>query len=176
MTRNALMLLLIITVISGCATIPNEVLLKRQQAIAHSDTLIVPGERVGPIKLGMNLWEVQNLLGPSDFVEKVTYPDPKHNYTIRRYWNLGLEISFSDDSVPVVIMLRVVDWKDGDTTVTFQTSEGIKTGSSTLEAKRSFPSCEDRGGSNVVSCNSLGMNYAHENYKLFAIGIYKPRF
>jgi hypothetical protein len=70
---------------------------KRQQALASTDKLIVPGKRIGPIGLGMGMDEVSAKLGrPS------TTSNPSIDHSVMwRYGDLDMEITFSGDLHPL---------------------------------------------------------------------------
>jgi hypothetical protein len=97
--------------LTSCATEPI--------ALQNSDHLIVPGERVGPIKLGMTEQEVFNLLGPAK----------KHFFrfgTLIYSWEDGdFEINVSPDNHTVYVV-KVFS-------PSYHTAEGVRVGSSEFD-------------------------------------------
>jgi len=122
---------------------------KREQAMASSDRLIVPGQRIGPIYLGMGMDEVVATLGQPDYVVE----SPPH--TARQLWkydNLNLGIyCFGSSSAPSVVSIETVAWNNtgknlGQSTwadvipvaTVFQTNNGIELGASTYDVRRAY--------------------------------------
>jgi hypothetical protein len=101
---------------------------KRQQAIAQSDMLIVPGQRIGPIRLGMGMDEVVAKLGQPDFTETSEW----------RYWSLNLVVGFYTSPAPAVAGLSTQIWADVPLSTVFRTAEGIGIGSSSFDVKRAY--------------------------------------
>ena len=52
--------------LSGCVSVPPADLTKRQQAIATHGTAVIPGERIGPVSLGMTTADLLAVLGEPD--------------------------------------------------------------------------------------------------------------
>lgn len=123
---------------------------KRQQALARSDLLIVPGQRVGPIRIGIGWDEVIATLGEPDF-SYVNTGDPLKIETQMRYHSLNLEIVFGGSATPMVKLMRVVarstkqtycqasNWAEMEpVTTAFKTAEGIGLGSSSFDVARTY--------------------------------------
>jgi len=137
------------------------------------DNKIIPGERIGAIRLGMGMDEVQTLLGkPTYWQDNLGFKDMANamNWT---YVDLNLQIWFTNSSTPHVAAIRCIAiargrksipwnkvyWKDlRPVKVVFQTAEGIKIGSSTFDVIRAYGNPQ-LGDSSGVSWNydSLGM-------------------
>jgi hypothetical protein len=135
---------------------------KRQQAMASSDRLIVPGQRIGPIYLGMGMDQVVATLGQPDYV---TVP-PHTGLQLWKYDNLNLGIyCYGNSSAPSVTSIETVAWNDtgknlGQSTwadvipvaTVFQTNNGIGLGASTYDVRRAY---SDYG----YQDSGYGMNY-----------------
>lgn len=62
--RHALLLLTLLT-LGACSTAPSpKVLAQRKAALDNADLLIVPGERIGPLSIGMSMAKVEAVMGP----------------------------------------------------------------------------------------------------------------
>jgi hypothetical protein len=123
---------------------------KRQQAVAKSDLVIVPGRRIGPVRLGMGWDEVIATLGEPDFSYTNTGDRSKIG-TQMRYWSLNLEVFFDTSATPTVNSIRVVaypsksmsfgsmTWADLEPVKTaFKTSDGIGLGASSFDVARAY--------------------------------------
>jgi hypothetical protein len=135
---------------------------KRRQAMAASDHLIIPGERIGPIRLGMGMDQVLETLGRPDSTQ--TTRDSYHWH----YSDLNMQLDFDLGAAPSVrqvqtgaytdkpIDTNAMVWSDlKPVTTVFCTDNGIQLGASSFDVKRAFSaySYTDPGG--VV------MNYEH---------------
>jgi hypothetical protein len=150
-------------VLSSCASTTSNVsaadLQKRQQALTASDHLIVPGQRIGPIRLGMGMDEVLATLGQPDNIRKdeINHLAGDQWY----YWSLNMSVAFSRGSAPTVFSISTNCWgKSGSTLGTsywadmepiqtvFRTENGIGLGSTSFEVRRAYSSYsyEDSGG------------------------------
>ncbi|MDE3083876.1 MAG: hypothetical protein KGJ37_01485, partial [Verrucomicrobiota bacterium] len=136
---------------------------KRQQALAASDHLIVPGERIGPVRLGMGMDEVVATLGQPDYAITLPYQGGRQEW---KYDSLNLAIYFRAGSAPWVDTVETVAWNDTGKTLgnstwvdvdpvitVFQTDNGIGLGASSFQVRRAYSSYgyQDTGG--------YGMNY-----------------
>src|SRR5438874_2473547 len=74
---------------------------KRRQAVASSDHLIVPGKRIGPIRLEMGMDEVMVTLGHPDWRQTATQPWERGVVGDTWYYtDLNLSIFFSVGTTP----------------------------------------------------------------------------
>jgi len=142
---------------------------KRRQALASSDHLIVPGERIGPIRLGMGMDEVAATLGRPNLASN---PSIDHS-VMWRYGSLDMEIFFSGGAAPSVtgICTRLFSLKTrtfGEMTMegndpietVYRTTSGIALGASSFEVKRSYSSYgyEDHEGI-MMTYKQLGISF-----------------
>jgi hypothetical protein len=120
---------------------------KRQAVMASADHEIVPGRRIGPIRLGMGQDQVLQILGQPDY----DLPGDRGHYPNYQYISLNLRVSFSSGSTPSVIVIDAQGWSSGHKTlgethwkqiepveVNWATSSGVKLGSSSFDVKRGF--------------------------------------
>lgn len=156
---------------------------KRRQAMAASDHLIVPGERIGPIRLGMGMDQVLETLGRPDSTQ--TTRDSYHWH----YSNLNMQLDFDLGAAPSVrqvetgayrdksIDTNTMGWSDlKPVTTVFHTDNVIQLGASSFDVKRAFSaySYTDPGG--------LVMNYEHvgirfgvtSDFRVWAISVGYP--
>lgn len=156
---------------AGCATSGSNVspadMQKRQQALANSDHLIVPGQRIGPIRLGMGMDEVVATLGQPD------YANTAYGWTTWKYVSLNMSISFPSGAAPGVNSVSAVAWNDSGKTIgestwadvnpvttVFQTANGIGLGSSTFDVKRGYASSNyTDGGGYSMDFTGLGIAF-----------------
>jgi hypothetical protein len=160
---------------------------KRQQTMSSSDHLIVPGQRVGPIRLGMGMDEVANLLGQPDYSGLVFGGGSAWTYS-----SLNLKIFFSNAAAPSVTTISYTCWAhagdgtNGGTywpnldppTILFQTSNGIGLGSTSFDVKRaySFSSYHDETLSMNYSGLGLDVFVTNDQYhKIYEIRISSPQ-
>jgi len=157
---------------------------KRRQAMATSDHLIVPGERIGPIRLGMGMDEVLATLGRPDSME--TTRDSYQWY----YPDLNMQIDLFLGAAPSVrqvetgaytyqpIDTNTMTWSDlKPVTTVFHTDNGIQLGVSSFDVKRAYSSYSytDPGG--------IMMNYEHigirfgvtSDFRVWAISVAYPK-
>lgn len=154
----------------GCASTSsnnasNADLQKRKQALANSDLLIVPGQRIGPVRLGMGWDEVIAALGEPDYSYTNT-GDPLKIDTQMRYFSLNLQIFFTTSAAPTVNSIKVLVYPSNGRTLTFgsmtwadlepvttafKTAEGIGLGASSFDVARTYGTYEAVG--------MVGMNY-----------------
>jgi hypothetical protein len=121
---------------------------KRQAVMASADHQIVPGSRIGPIRLGMGQDQVLEILGQPDY----DIPGNRAFYPRYQYISLNLCVSFSGGSTPTVIVIEAQGWTNGhnktlgDTywkqiervEMNWSTGTGVKLGSSSFDVKRAF--------------------------------------
>jgi len=157
----------------------------KQQA-AIQNTTIIPGQSIGPIRLGMGMDEVQSLLGKpfswtnADNISGATW----------RYPDLNLSISFDSLAAPSVTFIQAVAfprkrgtlgtlyWKGIlPVKVAFQTANGISLGSSAFDVKRAYASYgyEDTEGI-LMTYKSLGLRFSTTmDHVVWAIGVSAPQ-
>lgn len=155
------------TLLGGCAAsnVSAADMQKRQQALAASDLLIVPGERIGPVRLGMGMDEVLSKLGRPDIVVD------DEAISIWRYWSLSLTVSFDDIAAPVVRDINTMYWSDVPSHSVFKTAEGIGIGSSSFDVNRTYGSPDSGGPQNVMNYFSRGMQFGINDYAVSGIQI-----
>jgi hypothetical protein len=183
---NAAMMLLLASYVSdpsygdGLSAADRE---KRLKALAASDHLIVPGQRVGPIYLDMAMDEVIAILGRPD--SKQTTRDSYH----WNYQDLNMQIDFSLGAAPSVrqvgtsaYMKKPIDtnsmvWSDlKPLTVVFHTQNGIQLGASSFDVKRAFRSYSYRDPQGAeMSYESLGIRFGvMSDFRVWAIAVISP--
>jgi hypothetical protein len=156
---------------------------KRRQAMAASDYLIIPGERIGPIRLGMCMDEVIATLGHPDY--KQTTRDSYH----WDYPDLNMQIDFSLGAAPSVrqvetgaytdkpIDTNTMIWSDlKPVTTVFHTDNGIQLGATSFVVKRAFGSYSytDPGGV-IMNYESLGIRFGvMSDFRVWAISVTSP--
>jgi len=112
-----------VSLLSSCATITSSGLTSNSSGLTGDDHLIVPGERVGPIRLGMSEQELIQLGTPSN-VQPLPYPDdtPGILYTYKAQL---LDVNVERTSRRVI---RIdVGWNGS--CVGYHTAEGVTCGS-----------------------------------------------
>lgn len=145
---------------------------RRQQALAASDHLIVPGERIGPIRIGMGMDEVQALLGRPDSV-KTDHPI----YISWRYSSLNLLITFEKSATPSTEAVTTTTWAfQGDTpnvTTVFHTAEGVALNVSPFDVKRAFGEYKQALWGSCVSMvyPQLGLSAMSDGKEICSISI-----
>jgi hypothetical protein len=114
---------------------------KRQQALAASDLLIVPGGRIGPVRLGMGLDEVFAKLGQPDYIN----PGTEDRLLQWQYWSLNLNVDFDNSAAPAVVEIANMDWTNAPLLTIFRTDKGIGIGSTSFDVQRAYgrPSTSD---------------------------------
>jgi hypothetical protein len=157
----------------------------KQQA-ALQNTTIIPGRSVGPIRLGMGMDEVQDMLGKpfgwtnADNISGASW----------RYPDLNLQISFDRGAAPVVTGVQAVAFSRKRGTlgnlywkgilpvkIPFQTGNGITLGSSAFDVRRAYSNYgyEDTGGI-FMTYKSLGLAFSTTmDHVVWAIGVYAPQ-
>jgi len=137
-------------VLGGCALAPTAVspadLQKRQQAVAASDRLIVPEQRIGPIHLDMSMDAVTAALGAPDYTNK----DVRSGRITWAYESINLNIEFASDTIPYAISIITLaasrsgrddgtqtSWEDfKPVSAVFKTASGLGLGASSEEVVR----------------------------------------
>jgi hypothetical protein len=163
---------------------------KRQQALASSDNLIVPGQRIGPISLGMGMDQVAATLGQPDVARTDYYPNGGAAYnTSWWYDSIDMKIYFTTGAAPSVSSVETrlytnrsgltmgnTAWSDltpGRTT--FQTASGIRLGSSSFDATRAYGAYTDRGGI-IMTYDRLGIVFTvTDDHRIYWIDVDAPK-
>jgi len=143
-----------VVLLAGCASsgVSAADMQKRQQAVAASDLLIVPGERIGPVRLGMGMDELVAKLGQPDIVIHQIVDDRWD------YRSLNLMVGIDHSAAPAVNDISNVNWSDAPLLTVFKTAEGIGIGASSFDVKRVYGS-PDSGDSYDMTYHSLRMRF-----------------
>lgn len=163
--------LLLTSCASGPYQAPAEALQQRARVLNQYGTTIVPGQSIGPIRLGMGMDEVQALLGNPDGWSR----NPNDIIDKWRFFSMNLGISFTDTATPTVnavwtevytkedgVTFGEQTWDDGYPVQTaFKTSNGIQLGSTSYDVQRAF-------GSNYVdpANDALNMKYSGITFRV----------
>lgn len=154
---------------------------KRHQAVAQSDRLIVPGERIGPIRIGMGADELRAMLGQPEEIQ-LSRSDLPSSATSWGYSSLGLRVVFDQSLTPSVSAVNTVDFRHfltpGVGTVegtAFHTAEGIALNASPFDIKRLYGPCQEvkyldaRGG--AMEYPVRGVTFEVWDGKIFRISV-----
>jgi hypothetical protein len=141
---------------------------KRQAVMASADHEIVPGRRIGPIRLGMGQDQVLEILGQPDY----DIPGNRAFYPRYQYISLNLCVSFSGGSTPAVIVIDAQGWTGGHKTLgdtywkqiervemNWSTGTGVKLGSSSFDVKRAFSAHEFDDSRYSMLYRNLGISF-----------------
>ena len=125
-------------------------------AMAQSDDRkIIPGERVGPVQLGMSAEEVVGQWGRPEEIE----PD-KNGGTSYRYAARGILVVLSDDAKPEVSLILVTD-------KSYATDKGVRVGSASSEVASAHGKQDDERGETdrtyLMAYRNLGLVFRVEN-------------
>jgi hypothetical protein len=162
--------------------------------VTSPDNHIVPYQRIGAIRLGMGMDEVQSLLGkPYSWTCVCLAPGSSKAMADADSWvytDPNLQISFDRGAAPIVSGIATLAfsrkrktfgtlyWKDIDPVkVAFQTTSGIALGSSAFDVRRAYgdDGYEDIDGV-VMNYKSLGLTFSiTRDHIVWEIGIYQPR-
>jgi hypothetical protein len=159
--------------------------------VTSPDNHIVPNQRIGAIRLGMGMDEVQSILGrPSSWKYSFQGSKDVSNASSWLYFDLNLEIFFDEGSAPTVNSIQTTGWlrkriTSGDlywkdilpVKLAFQTPDGITLGSSAFDVRRVYSSYgyEDHQGE-YMDYRSLGLFFATTaDHIVWKIGISKPQ-
>jgi hypothetical protein len=149
-----------------------------------SDRLIVPGQRIGPIRLGMGMDEVVITLGKPD------YDDPGQGGTSWVYSSLNMTILFSGGTAPSVtsVLTKVnhqhsksfadILWGvDQDPIYTvFQTSKGIGLGATSFDVRRAYSYATYEDSEVSMHYRELGIDFAVTiDHRIWMIQVNSPR-
>jgi hypothetical protein len=133
------------------------------QVLAGSDHMIVPGQRVGPVRIGMGWDEVLQLMGQPDWSHTKIGNNPMEVDTQLRYGNMT--IYFNTSATPKVYNIGLdancrpnvqfgnMVWsycRLSDVFASFKTSEGIGLGATSFEVSRALGDYTDPGGSGIM--------------------------
>lgn len=147
-----------------------EALQRRAQALSRYGTTIVPGESIGPIRLGMGMDEVQSLLGKPDRTtsNRQGIVDQWH------YISMNLSIAFTDTAAPAVrsvwtqvyttngVTFGKQTWEDGEPVQTeYKTANGIHLGSTSFDVQRAYGSdySDPSGVALMMDYDSYGISF-----------------
>jgi hypothetical protein len=133
-------------------------------ASAQSDDhTIIPGERVGPVQLGMSADEVVGHWGRPEEIE----PD-KNGGTFYRYASRGILVVLSDDAKPEVSLIVVTD-------KSYATDKGVRVGSASSEVVSAHGKQDDERGetdrTHLMAYRNLGLVFRVENASDLVEGI-----
>lgn len=155
--------------------------------VTSPDNLIVPNQRIGAIRLGMPMDEVQSLLGkPYGGIraDNALKTGPTYDYP-----SVNLEISFSFGAAPSVTDIRAKSWPRKSKTlgnlywkdimpvnVSFKTAEGITVGSSAFDVLRAYKAYEYQDEQGLsMRYKSLGLIFfTTMDHMVYGIGITQP--
>lgn len=161
--------------LASCASGPYqaspEALQQRTQAITRYGTAIVPGQGIGPIRIGMGMDEVQALLGTPDGRNL----DPNGVVTAWRYISMNLSIGFTETATPTVesiwtevytksdgVTFGDQTWDDGYPVQTvYKTGSGIQLGSTSFDVQRAYGSnyTDPAGDALWMKYDSYGISF-----------------
>jgi len=160
--------------------------------VTSPDNPIIPYQRIGAIRLGMGMDEVQSVLGkPSGWT---FLPGSKSKGISDAYsWSYAdqnLQISFDRGAAPIVSGIATLAWSRKRKTfgnlywkdinpakVIFQTAEGITLGSSAFEVRRAYSNYgyDDTEGI-LMNYKSLGLSFTTTvDHIVWAISINQPQ-
>jgi hypothetical protein len=125
-------------------------------ASAQSDDhKIIPGERVGPVQLGMSAEEVVGQWGRPEKIEPV-----KNGGTFYRYASRGILVVLSDDAKPEISLIEVTD-------KSYATDKGVRVGSAASEVASAHgkqdDEREDTDRTHLMAYRNLGLVFRVEN-------------
>ena len=156
---------------SGPYQAPAEQLAQRASALSRYGTAIVPGESIGPIRLGMGMDEVQALLGKPDGWSH----NPNGIVDVWRYFSMNLGIGFTATATPTVnsvwtevytksddVTFGDQTWDDGYPVQTvYKTSNGIQLGSTSFDVQRAYGSdyVDRAGDALMMDYRSYGLSF-----------------
>lgn len=143
----------LLMLLAGCSSGPYQAsasaLQQRAQVLSQSGTAIVPGQSIGPIRVGMDMDQVQALLGQPDG----TQYNPSGVVDVWRYISMNLYIMFTDTPTPTVrtvttevytksaVTFGEQTWDDGYPVQTvYKTAGGIQLGSTSFDVQRAYGS------------------------------------
>ena len=119
------------------------------------DRQIIPGERVGPVQLGMSADEVIGQWGRPEEIE----PD-KNGGTFYRYAARGILVVISDDAKPEVSLIVVTD-------KSYATDKGVRVGSPSSEVVSAHGKQDNERGETdrtyLMAYRDLGLVFRVEN-------------
>jgi hypothetical protein len=151
--------------VTGCleSKAPSADLQKRQQTLEQSDHLIVPGQRIGPVRLGMGMDELAATLGQPDSIQKRS--------GAWLYWSLDLVVAFDSSAAPAVAGVTNTTWTGDPPRALFKTAEGIGIGSSSFDVKRTYGSPDEDQGEEFVY-RSRKLSFIFRNYAVTMISLW----
>ncbi len=177
--------LLLVSLLPACASGPYQASAQdqqqRQQAVAQYGNRIVPGDGIGPVKLGMGMDEVQARLGEPDSADT----GPEGNVAAWNYYSMNLYVGFTASSTPSVnsvstwvytkdsVSFGAQTWGDGYPVQTvFQLDDGIKLGSTSFEVQRAFGEYTDSSGGIMMQYpNGLSFRVTKGDHRVVQIEV-----
>jgi hypothetical protein len=143
-------------IVKGALAIAATLIALSAAAWAQSDDhQIIPGERVGPVQLGMSAKEVVGQWGRPEEIE----PD-KNGGTSYRYAARGILVVLSDDAKPEVSLILVTD-------KSYATDKGVRVGSASSEVASAHGKQDDERGETdrtyLMIYMNLGIVFRIEN-------------
>jgi len=177
-------------IVGGCATgpyqAPAQEQQQRRQALERSDNLIVPGERIGPIRLGMFMDQVEALLGPRDAGVK----NLNGVVTQWSYFSLNLVVDFDAIAAQRVISVGTElytkksttygdeRWSDVyPVTTVFVLNNGIGLGATSFDVQRAYSRNYATNGTDIfMEYDHLGLSFrVTRDHRVVDIGVFSPR-
>jgi hypothetical protein len=142
--------------VKGTLTLAAALIALSAAAMAQSDDRkIIPGERVGPVQLGMSAEEVVGQWGRPEEIE----PD-KNGGTFYRYAARGILVVISDDAKPEVSLIVVTD-------KSYATDKGVRVGSPSSEVASAHGKQDNERGETdrtyLMAYRNLGLVFRVEN-------------
>lgn len=184
--------LFVLLILGGCSTglyQPSaQALQQRQAAMEQSDHLIVPGQRIGPIRIGMGMDEVEAILGKHDGGRGAMYGQG----ALWTYVSLNLQVGFDNSSAPSVTYITTSTWpkeavnfgtqrfaEDYPVATVFQLSSGIGLGATSFEVKRAYGSgYKDPGNEGLMmDYDNMGLSFrvTQEEHRVVEIYVKGPQ-
>jgi hypothetical protein len=142
---------------------------KRQAVMASPDHEIVPGRRIGPIRLGMGQDQVLAILGQPDYA----VPFNRGEYPKYVYESLNLLIYFSPDATPSVRAVQAKGWRKNSKTLgqtywgkniepiqtNWSTSTGVTLGSTSFDVQRAYSTFTHQDSEVSMSYDALKISF-----------------
>jgi len=192
MNKPLLAILCAAVTLSGCATqsdVSDADMQMRQEAVAKTDHLIVPGQRVGPVRLGMGMDEVLATLGKPDW-SYINPGDYTKIDTEMGYNSLDLLIYFTTGAAPTVSVIEVrantkesmlvgeIHWSDlMPVNDVFKTNRGFGLGASSYDVSRAYGSYDSlpaAAGSNMLY-KRIGLLFlVTQDFRIYTIQVRSP--
>jgi hypothetical protein len=173
--------------LSGCVSVPPGDLTKRQQAVATHGTAIIPGERIGPVTIGMTTADLLAMLGEPDEKKETRFDDGTLWDVTWNYFSINLSVSVkANGTTPWVYQVGASTWFDKrPKLVSYTTSKGIGFGASAFAVKAAYgdPSSEAGGPDYYwgnIAYHAAGLQFGlvrqnlQQDYRVSAIWVTQP--